>query len=126
MDCLIKPSAVAEVDIFPKTQSNIETSEFQKNALCRVKSKLMEWEIKEWTTELRENDISMDEQNQKRKVEKMQSIEEIEKVERAKREKALIEKENMLSVLKFKLEAKERDIEGKSAVLNIAIKSNEI
>ena len=131
LNCCIRRQSLTEVEISTGknealTRQTTNSASWEKKFLCSTKSKLMEWEIKEWTTELRENDMEMDEQNQQIREEKKRAIAKTEECQRAMREHMLTEKERMLSILKIKLETKERDIEGKAAVLNIAIKSNEM
>ena len=86
----------------------------------------MDWEIKEWQTELRENDIIMHEDNLKRinKIRKEQ--EEKKEEERKQREREIEERENELRIKHMELEKKELEFQEKAALLEIAIRVNEL
>ena len=86
----------------------------------------MEWEIKEWYTELRENEISMHEYNLMRLNEIRKDHEEREEEERKQREKEIEEREHELTIGQKGLEKKELELKEKAALLEIAIRVNEL
>ena len=86
----------------------------------------MDWEIKEWHTELRENDIIMHEYNLKRINEIRKEQEEREEKERKHREREIEERENELRIKQMELEKKELELKEKAALLEIAIRVNEL
>ena len=86
----------------------------------------MDWEIREWYTELRENDITMHELNMKRASQRRKAKEEEEAEERHRREQEIIDRENQLAARQRELEAKELALEEKAALLEIAIRVNEL
>ena len=86
----------------------------------------MDWEIKEWQTELRENDIIMHEHNLKRITEIRKDQEEKEEKERKQREREIEDMENELLIKKIKLEKKELELQEKAALLEIDIKVTEL
>ena len=86
----------------------------------------MGWEIREWYTELRENDITMHEHNIKRDSQRKIALEEQETEKRRRREQEIIDRENELAALQRELEAKELELEEKAALLEIAIRVNEL
>ena len=77
----------------------------------------MDWEIREWYAELRENDVKM----QSRKAKEEEGAE-----EKCKREQDIIERENQLAARQRELEAKELELEEKAALLEIAIRGNKL
>ena len=81
----------------------------------------MDWEIREWYTELRENDITMHELNMKRASQRRKVKEEQEAKERDRREQQIIERKNELAARQRELEAKELELEEKAALLQIKI-----
>jgi hypothetical protein len=86
----------------------------------------MEWEIKEWHTDLRENEILLHEQNLNRVIKIRREQEEKDEVARKQREKQIEERENELKIKKEELEKKDLEIEEKVAMLEIAIRVNEL
>ena len=86
----------------------------------------MDWEIREWYTELRENDITMHELNIKRSIQIKKAQEAKETEERRRREQEIIDRENELAARQRELEAKELELEEKAALLEIAIRVNEL
>lgn len=86
----------------------------------------MDWEIKEWHTELRENDIIMHEYNIKRTNEIRKEQEKKEEEERQEREREIEERENELRLKQRELEKKELELQEKAAMLEIAIRVNEL
>jgi hypothetical protein len=86
----------------------------------------MDWEIREWYTELRENDITMHELNIKRSIQIKKAQEAQETEERRRREQEIIDRENELAARQRELEAKELELEEKAALLEIAIRVNEL
>ena len=86
----------------------------------------MDWEIREWYTELRENDITMHELNMKRAIQRKMAQEEQEAEKRRRREQEIIDRENKLAARQRELEAKELELEEKAALLEIAIRVNEL
>ena len=86
----------------------------------------MDWEIREWNTELRENDIIMHEYNLKRIIEIRKEQEEKEEEERKQREREIEKRENELQIKQMELEKKELEIQEKAALLEIAIRVNEL
>jgi hypothetical protein len=85
-----------------------------------------EWQINEWYTELRENDITMHEYNLERIKAKRNALEEQQAEERLQREREIKEREEELEARKRELEAKEIELEEKAALLEIAIRVNEL
>jgi hypothetical protein len=73
----------------------------------------MDWEIKEWHTGPRENDIIMYEFNLKRINGIRNEKEEQEEEERKQREREIKERENELRIKQMELEKKELDLQEK-------------
>ena len=88
--------------------------------------KPMEWEVREWYTLLRENDIAMHELNIKRANEIRKALEATEAEERKRREQEIIDREIELADRQRELEEKELELEEKEALLEIAIRVNEL
>ena len=86
----------------------------------------MDWEIREWYTELRENDIIIHELNIKRANLRRKAKEEQDAESSQRREKEIIDRENELAARQRELEAKELELEEKAALLEIAIRVNEL
>ena len=86
----------------------------------------MDWEIREWYTELRENDIIIHELNMKRASLRRKAKEEQDAESSRRREQEIIDRENELAARQRELEAKELELEEKAALLEIAIRVNEL
>ena len=104
------------------------TTHDDKKELSGTKQKWepKEWEIREWYTLLRENDIAMYELNIERGNQKRKAMEEAEAEERRRREQEILERENELADRQRELAARELELEEKAALLEIAIRVNEL
>ena len=107
-------------------ENDTNTEQEEKEPVVRKKSAIMQWEIREWYTELRENNNYMDTKNLRMRNERKKETDQKEAITIVSREKDIADRENNQQNLRVKLEAKERDIEGKTAVLEVSIKLNEI
>merc|ERR1719233_957219 len=109
----------------PGSLQKIDNKE-ENNDVTKPKWEPMEWEIREWYTLLRENDIAMHELNIERANQKRKAMEVAEAQERQRREQEIIDRENELADRQRELATKELELEEKAALLEIAIRVNEL
>ena len=88
--------------------------------------KPMEWEKREWVSELRQNDITMHELNIQRTNDRKITLETQEALEQQLREHEIEEREHELAIRQRELEEKELDLKEKSVLLDIAIQETEL
>ena len=105
-------------------ESEERVEENEEKSLCQWEPK--DWEVNEWYTELRENDITMHEYNLKRMKDIQKALEERQTAEKLQRQREIEEREIELAIRKKELEAKELELEEKAALLEIAIRVNEL
>ena len=101
-----------------------EENEEKEKDFCNWEPK--DWEINEWYTELRENDITMHEYNLQRMKDIRKALEERQAAEKLQRQREIEEREKELALKKKELEVKELELEEKAALLEIAIRVNEL
>ena len=106
---------------------NIDNKDAAADAVVKKpKWEPMEWEIREWYTLLRENDIAMHELNIERSIAKRKAFEAAEAEEQRRREQEIINREKELADRQRELAARELEIAEKEALLEIAIRVNEL
>ena len=86
----------------------------------------MDWEVREWNTQLLENELSLEELHLKKKKEALMNQEKKEEDERRQRLKELDEEEKEIQKRQEEIERKEAELKKKSELLETAIRVNEI